>query len=143
MEKGGGLWAQKQCEPKPPLSGPTIVCLYNIISERSVRSSLSHRILVPPSTHSHSPGLHLNLAPEENFLHVTFKYAFSCSKLSDNYYIFFIIIYCSRRVFGFHVHGYLLIKAMQPLQVYVRHWHVIIPSVNQLHLPVTPSDIHL
>jgi hypothetical protein len=28
----------------------------------------------------------------------------------------------------------------QPLHVYVRHWHVIIPSETQLHLPIIPYD---
>jgi hypothetical protein len=32
---------------------------------------------------------------------------------------------------------------LQPLKVYVRQWHVIILSVTQLHIPVTPSDILL
>jgi hypothetical protein len=83
------------------------------------------------------------LGPGEHFSHITFRYACSCSKLSNSCHMFFIIRYCSRRVFGFHVCRYLVIKVTQPLQVYVRHWHVIIPSVNQLHLPVTPSDIYL
>jgi hypothetical protein len=32
---------------------------------------------------------------------------------------------------------------LQPLQVYVRHRHVIIPSVSQLHTLTTPYDIYL
>jgi hypothetical protein len=73
------------------------------------RSILSHGIMVPPSTQSHSLGHHLNLAPGEHFSHVTSRYACSCSKLSDSCYMFFIIRYCSRRVFGFYVCRYLVI----------------------------------
>jgi hypothetical protein len=60
-----------------------------------------------------------------------------------------IVVICSLSSDIVHV-GYLVFMcagtcsaSLQPLQVYVRHWHVIIPSVNQLHLPVIPSDIYL
>jgi hypothetical protein len=47
--------------------------------------------------------------PGEHFSHITPRYACSCSKLSNNCYMFFIFRYCSRRVFGFHVCRYLVI----------------------------------
>jgi hypothetical protein len=72
------------------------------------------QILILPSTHSHSPGHHLHLAPEEHFSHITFRYACSLSILSNSCYMFFIIRYCSRRVFGFHVCRYLFNKLTTP-----------------------------
>jgi hypothetical protein len=78
------------------------------------RSILSHEILVPPSTYSPSPGHHLNLAPEEHFSHVMFRYTCSCSVLSNNCYMFFIIKYCSCRVFLFHVCRYLFRNLTTP-----------------------------
>jgi hypothetical protein len=38
VARGGGLQAQKWCEPKPPLSGPTITCLYGVLSESTTWS---------------------------------------------------------------------------------------------------------
>jgi hypothetical protein len=55
------------------------------------------------------PRLSYEVGPGENFSHVIFRYACVCSKLSDSCYMFFIIIYCSRRVFGFYVCRYLII----------------------------------
>jgi hypothetical protein len=58
--------------------------------------------------------------------------------------MFFIFRYFSRRVFGFNVCRYLVIKNQQkPLQVYDQHWYVVIPSEYQLHIPATPSNICL
>jgi hypothetical protein len=60
-----------------------------------------------------------------------------------------ITVICYLSSYIVHV-GYLVfmcagtcLAILQPLQVYVRHWNVIIPSVNQLHIPVTTSDICL
>jgi hypothetical protein len=99
--------------------------------------------MVPPSTQSCSLGHHLNLALGEHFL----KPHSSTHTHIQNYQI---IVICSLSSYIFHI-GYLVLmcegnwlsKIVQPLQVYVQHWHVIIPSEYQLHLPVTPSDIHL
>jgi hypothetical protein len=73
------------------------------------RSIFSHGIRIPPPTQSHSLGHHPSSAPGEHFSHITPRYACSCSKLSNNCYMFFIFRYCSRRVFIFYVCRYLVI----------------------------------
>jgi hypothetical protein len=75
------------------------------------------------------------------FSHITLRYTCSCSKLSNNYYMFFIFRYCSHRVFWFscvQVLGHH--TPTQPLQVYDQHWHVIIPCESQLHLQSHPPS---
>jgi hypothetical protein len=46
VARGGGLWAQKRCEAKPPLSGPAITCLYGVLSESTMWSPPGHLILL-------------------------------------------------------------------------------------------------
>jgi hypothetical protein len=94
-------------------------------------------------THSHIPRSSFELGLEGEFFsrHVQvcmlmFKFyqiAFICSLSS---YIFMSDIW-------FSCVQVLAPQATQPLQVYVRNYHVIIPSENQLHLPVTPYEIYL
>jgi hypothetical protein len=55
------------------------------------------------------PWFHLHSTPRDPFPHITSRYACSCSKLSNNDYMFFISIYCSCRVFSFNVRRYLII----------------------------------
>jgi hypothetical protein len=77
------------------------------------RSVLIHMILILPSTHSHSLGYHRYLVPQEHFSHATFRYACSLSVLIT-YMSYILFIYCSRRVFGFHVFSYLFKKLTTP-----------------------------
>jgi hypothetical protein len=44
MAKGDGLWAQKRSEPKTLLSGPTITCLYGVLSESTTWPPPGHLI---------------------------------------------------------------------------------------------------
>jgi hypothetical protein len=89
------------------------------------------------------PGSPSNLAPGSIFLtsrpgthaHVqNYQITVICSLSSDIVHVGYSVLMCA---------GTWSSQVAQTLQVYVQHWHVIIPSEYQLHLPVTPSDIHL
>ena len=97
------------CGPQNYISSP-LSNFHTELQELRVfvfRSVFSNRIRVSPPTHSHSLGYHMHSAPGDHFSHITSRYACSCSKLSNNCYMFIIFRYCSHRVFGFNVCRYL------------------------------------
>jgi hypothetical protein len=63
-----------------------------------------------------------------------YQIAIICSLSSDIVHVGYLVLICA---------GTWATKIAQPLQVYVRHWNVIIPSEYQLLLLVTPFDVHL
>jgi hypothetical protein len=95
--------------------------------------------------HSHIPQVTIHPWPRRmHFYHILPRYTCLYSQFLNNllYVLYLQILFTSGiqflcvQVLGHHASTY-------PLQVYDRHWHVIIPSEYQLHLPVTPSDICL
>jgi hypothetical protein len=69
------LWAH---HPHIATFSQTSTLYYRSLEPSFSNFFLNHGILVSSSTHSHSPGHHLHLAPDKHFSHVTSRYACSC-----------------------------------------------------------------
>jgi hypothetical protein len=94
--------------------------------------------------HSHIPHVTIHTQPQGRIFltshpgahaHVqNYQIIVICSLSSNIVHVEYLVLMCA---------GTWSSQLVQPLQVYVRNWHVIIPSEFPLHLSITPSDIHL